>query len=78
MQKKNLPIDNIGQRNLLFIADQKENMCIYLQQLFKLGQFFSIHFETLNRVQFLQTNFRIMEQRVVACSNSNGALFALI
>jgi hypothetical protein len=33
--KKNLPIDNIGQRNLLFIADQKENMFIYLQQQFK-------------------------------------------
>jgi hypothetical protein len=29
-KKKNLPIDNIGQRNLLFIADQKENMYMYL------------------------------------------------
>jgi hypothetical protein len=35
VEKKNLPIDNIGQRNLLFIADQKENMYIYLQQQFK-------------------------------------------
>jgi hypothetical protein len=29
-EKKNLPIDNIDQRNLLFIADQKKKIYVYL------------------------------------------------
>jgi hypothetical protein len=61
-KEKNLPIDNIDQRNLVFIADHKENMYIYLQQQLQVASIFSIHFATLNRVQFLQTNFRIIEQ----------------
>jgi hypothetical protein len=64
-EKKNLPIDNIDQRNLLFIADHKENMYIYLQQQLPSSVNFSIHFATLNRVQFLQTNFRIISRELL-------------
>jgi hypothetical protein len=49
-KEKKLPIDNIDQRNLLFIADHKENMYIYLQQQLQVASIFSIHFATLNRV----------------------------
>jgi hypothetical protein len=45
-KKQNLPIDNIDQRNLLFIADQKENMYIYLQQQLQVASSFSMHFAT--------------------------------
>jgi hypothetical protein len=46
MKKQNLPIDNIHQRNLLFIADQKENMYIYLQQQLQAVSIFSMHVAT--------------------------------
>jgi hypothetical protein len=45
-KKQNLPIDNIDQRNLLFIADQKENMYIHLQQQLQVASIFSIHVAT--------------------------------
>jgi hypothetical protein len=46
MKKQNLPIDNIDQRNLLFIADQKENMYIYLQEQLQVASIFSMHLAT--------------------------------
>jgi hypothetical protein len=46
MKKQNLPIDNIDQRNLLFIADQKENMYIYMQEQLQVASIFSMHLAT--------------------------------
>jgi hypothetical protein len=46
MKKTKSPYRNIDQRNLLFIAEQKENMYIYLQQQLQVASIFSIHVAT--------------------------------
>jgi hypothetical protein len=78
MKKKNLPIENIDQRNLLFIADQKKKyVYLFVTAVTSSVNFFHTFCNTKSRSIFAN-KFPDNKQRIIAYSNTIGALFARI
>jgi hypothetical protein len=74
--KKKLPA-TILTNEIYYLSLTRKQICLFATAVTSSVNFFYTICKT-KRVQFFQANFRIIEQGVIACTKSIGALFARI